>query len=150
MADNDGSVDPQQLSDSLAQALPRLTPEQIARVSPRFGRARFAAGEAIVRQDESPERFYIVLSGAVEVSHVDRSGQRHVVDGFGPGHTFGEIGLLKDVPRTATVTATADVEVLTLERDDFLALVHASRATETQVTQDLVRHMINLANAQDG
>jgi CRP-like cAMP-binding protein len=148
MANESGPDDRRTLSESLAQALPRLTTEQIAKVSPNFGRAGYAPGETILRQNDPPERFYILLSGSVEVSHLDTHGQDHVIDTHGPGHTFGEIGLLKDVPRTATVRAVDRVEVLTLERDDFLALVHASRATETQVTQDLIRHMITLANSQ--
>jgi CRP-like cAMP-binding protein len=148
MANESGQDERQALSESLAQALPRLTAEQIAEVSPHFGRASYAPGEAILTQNDPPERFYILLSGNVEVSHLDTHGQQHIIDTHGPGHTFGEIGLLKDVPRTATVRAVDQTDVLTLERDDFLTLVHGSRATETQVMQDLIRNMITLANSQ--
>ena len=138
------------LSTRLAEALPRLTPEQIAQVSPKFARASFAPGKVIIRQGDPPLRFYIVVRGRVEVTYENPSGDRQVVDELAAGDTFGEIGLLKDRPRTATVSAAADeeVEVLTLDREDFLALVQDSRATESQVTQDLIRHMINLAHYQ--
>lgn len=150
MSQHDGTDDRQILAANLAQALPQLTPEQIGRVSPHFKRASYRPGEVIIRQNDPPQRFYIVVSGRAEVSHEDASGNSHIVDECTAGHYFGEMGLLKDRPRTATVRAAPDeaVEALVLEREDFLALVDESRATEAQVTQDLIRHMINLANFQ--
>lgn len=143
-------TDDDTLAGRLARALPRLTREQIAQVSPNFRRESYGPGQEIIRQGDPPERFYIVLRGQAEVLHDSLSGQRRQVDLREPGSTFGEIGLLKNRPRTATVRATDEgAELLVLEREDFLALVDDSRATETQVTQDLIRHMLNLAGYQD-
>ena len=74
---------------------------------------RRRAGEAIVREGEVGDRFYVIESGEVEI--LGRT--------FGPGESFGEIALLRDVPRTATVTAVTDVALVTLERDIFVAAV---------------------------
>ncbi len=75
--------------------------------------ASAAAGETIVREGEAGDRFYVIESGEVEI--LGRT--------FGPGESFGEIALLRDVPRTATVTAVSDVTLVTLERDVFVSAV---------------------------
>jgi hypothetical protein len=82
-------------------------------------RARLApAGEEIVRQGDVGDRFYIIDRGRVEVTADGRS-----VAELGPGAYFGEIALLRDVPRTATVRTLDETRLLTLERDQFLAAV---------------------------
>lgn len=137
-------------SQDLARALPRLTREQIHQVSPRLVRQTFAGGEEIIRQGDVPDRFYIVIDGQAEVWHQNMSGESEVVDVRKPGEYFGEIGLLRNQPRTATVRAPADgeVEVLALERQDFEALLDDSRATESQIARDMIRRLIQLANFQ--
>lgn len=85
------------------------------------------AGSVVVREGETSDRFYVIVSGAVEVTQADgRQGER-VLRTEGPGDFFGEIGLLRDVPRTATVTAVTDTELLALDRADFLAAVTGVR-----------------------
>ena len=78
----------------------------------------FKAGDEVVTQGEPGELFYIIDSGTVEVFEDGRKVREE-----GPGEHFGEIALLRDVARTATVTATSDLELLALERDEFLDAV---------------------------
>jgi MFS family permease len=75
------------------------------------------AGETIVRAGDVGDRFYIIDSGTVRVEL--GNGQRQ----SGRGEYFGEIALLRDVPRTATVTAATATRLYALERADFLAAV---------------------------
>lgn len=83
---------------------------------------QFAAGVVLVREGEQADRFFIIESGLVEVTQTDRVLRRE-----GPGEYFGEIGLLRDVPRTATITAVEDTVVQVVDRDDFLRAVTGHR-----------------------
>lgn len=79
------------------------------------------AGDTIVRQGDVGERFYVIASGQVRVK-IDGAEVREL----GRGGWFGEIALLRDVPRTATISAVTDVTLWVLERDSFLASVAAT------------------------
>jgi MFS family permease len=102
--------------------LPQQTQESLAQV---LRPVRLAAGEELFRQGDVGDRFYIVADGEVEIV-IDGN----VVRETGPGGYFGEISLLRDVPRTATVRSKGDVELFALDRDDFIAAVtgHAASA----------------------
>jgi MFS family permease len=81
-------------------------------------------GREIVRQGEPGDRFYIVADGEVEVVADGR-----VVRVTEAGGYFGEISLLRDVPRTATVRAKGTVELRALEREDFIGAVTGHTAS---------------------
>ena len=80
------------------------------------------AGEVVVREGDVADRFFVIESGLVEVTQRGRVLRRE-----GPGDFFGEIGLLRDVPRTATVTAVEDTVLHGARPDDFLDAVTGQR-----------------------
>jgi CRP-like cAMP-binding protein len=87
------------------------------RLAARLVPVDVAAGVSIVRAGDVGDRFYLVDSGTVRIGLEDGEKQS------GAGDYFGEIALLRDVPRTATVTAVTATRLYALERADFLAAV---------------------------
>ena len=90
-----------------------LPPPMIERLASQLVETTLPAGTMVLRKGDPGDRFYVIADGEVEIE-----GKRH-----GPGGFFGEIALLRDVPRTASVLAGTDVRLLTLDRDEFLAAV---------------------------
>jgi predicted MFS family arabinose efflux permease len=110
--------------------LPLATIETLARLSHEV---TYASGEVVIREGDGGDLFYAILEGRAEVSQHGRNVRTE-----GPGEYFGEIALLRDVPRTATVTADGDLVLLSLDRDAFLTAVtghHRSRRA-AQATAD--------------
>jgi MFS family permease len=103
----------------LVDGVPMFAPLSIAakeHMAARLVDVQVAAGEVVIRKGDHGDRFYIVADGELEVSNGLRSKAAH-------GDCFGEIALLRDVPRTATVRASVPSRLYALERDDFLAAV---------------------------
>src|SRR5204862_7744015 len=99
---------------------PRPAPTR-AHLADRMREMRASAGEEIVRQGEPGDLFYVIEDGTVEVS-VDGQPAHEL----GRGDAFGEIALLRNVPRTATVTARSDVVLYALDRGTFIPAVTGS------------------------
>ena len=105
----------------LLLGIPMLAPlpeRIIERLARSLVTVELKAGEAAVREGEEGDRFYIVERGTLAVS---KGGER--IAELGRGDSFGEIALLRDVPRTATVTAATDVVLLALDRRHFIPAV---------------------------
>jgi MFS family permease len=88
----------------------------------RLVRVAVPAGETVMREGDLGDRFYVIESGSLAATFQGRP-----LSTMGPGECFGEIALLRDVPRTATVTAVEDSVLQALERDDFLAAMSGDR-----------------------
>jgi MFS family permease len=120
---------------SLALFAPLAPPlqETLAR---RLVTVDVSAGQVVVAEGDEADRFYMIESGRVEVTQDGRPLRVESAGDF-----FGEIGLLRDVRRTATVTAVTDTRLLALGRSDFLDAVtgegEALAATEEIVTRRL-------------
>ncbi|MGZ4146753.1 MAG: cyclic nucleotide-binding domain-containing protein, partial [Actinomycetota bacterium] len=95
-----------------------LTPPAIERLLAHLVRVEAHPGDVVIREGDPGDRFYVIDAGEVEVT----TGGR-LVGRRGPGEYVGEIALLRNVPRTATVTALTEVTLFALERDVFLSAI---------------------------
>ncbi len=89
-------------------------------------RELFEVGQEVVRQGEIGRRMYLIWSGEVEVIRDGPDG-REVVATLGPGQHFGEIAVFQDAPRTATVRAKTRVELVSIGRQEALALTTVAK-----------------------
>jgi MFS family permease len=106
-----------------------LSPPVLETLARGLGTLTVPAGQVILSEGGDSDQFFVLESGLVEVTQGGRVLRRE-----GPGDFFGEIGLLRDVPRTATITAVEDSTILTMDRDAFLSAVTGDR--ESSVAAD--------------
>ena len=104
----------------------------LRRLAADLGEGRAGFGEVIVRQGTDGDLVYVIASGRVEVT---RDGE--LLRELGPADVFGELALILDVPRTATVTAIEPVVLRTLGRERFLAAV-----TGNQLSQAALQRLV--------
>lgn len=117
--------------------LPTISSETI---SASLQRMSVEAGEVIVREGGPADKFFIVTEGEVEVSR----GPEKIAT-LGPGHFFGEVAIMRDMPRSATITAAVPTQVLAMERDTFRDLVAQSLGTTPEFDQVIRQRLDSLA-----
>jgi CRP/FNR family cyclic AMP-dependent transcriptional regulator len=116
-----------------------LNKKQLEQLSSWLVKREFGAGQTIVEQGKGGEGFFIIVSGKAEATRVRSDGTKVVVNQFGPTDYFGELALLDDGLRTATVVATEKVECLVLVRWDFLAKLETNADMAVKILQELAR-----------
>jgi len=117
-------------------------PEKLLAQALREGRLEhYAPGSIVLRQGDPGEVCYVVRGGECEVIVEDPAGR--VIEGavLGPGHLFGEVALLENIPRTATVKARNPVDLVALDGPVFLAMVEGSDVPRERITEVLRIHL---------
>jgi MFS family permease len=111
----------------LIDRVPMFAPLSLAtkeRVASSLVPISVSAGDLVIRAGDDGDRFYIVGAGELDIDAEGRHSTAREAD------YFGEIALLRNVPRTATVKATVDSHLYALQRDDFLAAITGHRAAQ--------------------
>ncbi len=121
-----------------------LTPPAIERLTASLVRVDVRPGDVVIREGERGDRFYAIDAGQVEVT-----SQGRIVNRRGAGEYVGEIALLRDVPRTATVTAVTAATLYALERDVFLGAVTGHPRSHA-LAQERIEHDLSELRTGDG
>jgi CRP-like cAMP-binding protein len=116
-----------------------LSTRQIRRLAQTTTQRKFEAGQEIISQGERGVGLYVILSGEAEAIHTRTDGEQVVVNTFGLTDFFGELSMLSDEPRTASVVATEDTECLILTRWEFLGKLQADPEMAVVVLQELAK-----------
>jgi CRP-like cAMP-binding protein/tetratricopeptide (TPR) repeat protein len=104
--------------------LSKMTLEQSILLAKRIEVVDYRPGQIIFHMGEMGQTFYVIEAGEVEVLAPDMGGQpTGVINRLGPGDFFGEIALLRAIPRTATIRATKPTRLLAVSREDFEGVI---------------------------
>lgn len=104
----------------------------------RASREPVPAGTVVIREGEAPDDFFVVLDGVLDVSSIGESGEQRELGALATGDHFGEIGLLEELPRTATVVATTDSSLLRIPGEDFVAAVNQAPSMSGTLVDGIV------------
>jgi serine/threonine protein phosphatase PrpC/CRP-like cAMP-binding protein len=96
----------------------RLSEREMLRIMQVAEVVSYDEGQAVVEEGDRGDELFIMLSGQVRVSRGDA-----VLTEFGPGEHFGEMALIRAMPRSATITATENAELIVLHRADFYEIL---------------------------
>lgn len=100
----------------------------------------FRDGEFVVRQGEASDSAYLILDGAAEVV-VEFGGAASVVATLGPSEVFGEIAMLCETPRSASVRASGEMRTLMFEREGMLRLLREFPEMAIEMSRSLAQRL---------
>jgi alkyl hydroperoxide reductase subunit AhpC len=121
--------------DWLGQVFPDLVGPQLDSLGEQAQRVSFAAGDTIVAEGDPADRFYVIAHGEVTISRRGPDGDELKLATLGRGQFFGEVGILADTRRTATVRAVGDVDLLGLSWEAFQETLERSDRAERDFSE---------------
>ncbi len=124
-----------------------LSKEALEDVALKASFQQFSANETIVWQGRPSDSLYLITNGIVTVKKI-AGGKEHILAYLMPGLTFGEVGILENQPRSASVTALCEVEVLVISRSDFLHLLHTYPSVAVELAKMLGRYLVETSRRQ--
>jgi CRP-like cAMP-binding protein len=118
-----------------------LSNKQLKQLGNRFVPRNYEAGKNIVTQGKGGEGMFVMISGHAEAVVESTDGTKTTVNDFGPRDFFGEVAMLDDGPRTASVVATEETECLALTRSDFISLMKNDAEMATEIAVALAKRL---------
>jgi CRP-like cAMP-binding protein len=115
-----------------------LPESELAKIARLLKETKFSENDLIFSQGDPGDGLYIVLQGRVRIASSDSFGRERVLAFYGPGEFFGDMAVLTGGPRSASASASTDVRLLQLRKDDFDQLV----ATNVGVMRAMMRVMM--------
>jgi len=126
---------------SVVSLFSQMTEEDLKRIAEHARIEQFQQDELIIREGERDSRLFVVISGRVEV--VKRLGQRDekILGAFGPRSYFGEMAMIDDLARSASVISRESTQVLSLEQTDLRNKIVAYPTIALELLQTMSRRL---------
>lgn len=107
---------------------------------------RYAKDDVVFHADESGDVFCLIREGQVKITMISPEGKEIILSLLGPGDFFGEMALLDDEPRSATVVATEPLDLVTIWRSDFLQILAENFDITKKVLAEISRRLRTASN----
>jgi alkyl hydroperoxide reductase subunit AhpC len=121
--------------DWLEKVFPELAGPALESLAHGADKVSYSDGDTIVAEGEDANRFYVIAQGEVAVTRRTPEGEEIELATLSPGQFFGEVGILAETRRTATVRAIGDVELLALSWQEFQETLERSDGTDREFSQ---------------
>jgi CRP/FNR family cyclic AMP-dependent transcriptional regulator len=118
-----------------------LPENQLALLVKEVSRKSYPRGSAIIAAGDTTDSLYVVISGRLKVMISDDEGREVILAILGPNEFFGEMGLIDDHPRSASVVAIEPCEVLALLKRDFKKCLEENFEMAMTVMRNLVKRL---------
>ncbi len=118
-----------------------LDETELERLSRVAARRRAGRGDQVVRAGESADALLILLTGRAKVTNFDEEGREIILAWLGPGEFFGEMGLIDGSPRSASVVAVENCELLSIGKNEFQRCMQDNFQVVLKLMQILVRRL---------
>src|SRR5471032_2613254 len=118
-----------------------LDDRELASIASVAKSRHYAKDDVIFHTDEVGDAFCLISEGHVKVTMISPEGKEIILSMMGPGDFFGEMALLDDEPRSATVIATEPLDVMTIWRSDFLQILSDNFSITRKVLAELSKRL---------
>ena len=118
-----------------------LSEEELGYISEKMIARHYASGKFIFLEDSEGEQCFFVVQGSVKVTRLSKDGREVILAMLNEGEFFGEMALLDGESRSANVIALEETEVLTLNREDFLVVLHDYPQIAIQLLKEMAHRL---------
>ncbi|HNQ94131.1 MAG TPA: ATP-binding protein [Anaerolineales bacterium] len=124
-------------SKIIPRAFPGIKPDEIEELIKNSQVHAYAPGAVLCRENAVEDRFYMILEGDAEVTKIINNSEMRLLKTLGPGDFFGEMALIHNAPRAATVTAKTALTALELEKTGFDRVLHSSSSIAMAMVSEI-------------
>jgi signal transduction histidine kinase len=121
----------------IPRAFPGIKPDEIEELIVNSQVRSYLPGAVLCRENEVENRFYMILEGDVEVTKSINNSEARLLKTLGPGDFFGEMALIHNAPRAATVKAKTSLTTLELDKADFDRVLHNSSSIAMAMVREI-------------